>query len=124
MLIVILYLIQNTNFKQYPLSFSETLEAAHFENVSFKVKNKIFVTHNAKQNRCCAKLSAEEQPLFCMIDKAIIFPVPNKWGKHGWTLVNLNLVSEELLIDVLTAAYCNVAPPKLSAPFLKQIDSF
>ena len=117
-------MIQNTNFKQYPLSFSETLEAAHFENVSFKVKNKIFVTHNAKQNRCCAKLSAEEQPLFCMIDKAIIFPVPNKWGKHGWTLVNLNLVSEELLIDVLTAAYCNVAPPKLSAPFLKQIDSF
>jgi hypothetical protein len=59
-----------------------------------------------------------------MIDKEIIFPVPNKWGKHGWTLVSLNLVNEELLMEVLTSAYCNVAPPKLSAPFLKQIDSF
>jgi predicted DNA-binding protein (MmcQ/YjbR family) len=117
-------MIQNKDFKQYPLSFPETLEAAHFENVSFKVKNKIFVTHNAKENRCCVKLSAEEQPLFCMIDKEIIFPVPNKWGKHGWTLVNLQKIDKELLMEILTAAYCCVAPPKLSAPFLKQIDSF
>ena len=117
-------MIHNKNLKQYPLSFPETAEAPHFEKVSFKVKSKIFATHNAKENRCCVKLSAEEQPLFCMIDKEIIYPVPNKWGKQGWTLVNLTLIDQELLMEVLTAAYCNVAPPKLSAPFLKQMDSF
>jgi len=117
-------MITNEKFKKYPLQFPETPQAPHFEKTSFKVKNKIFVTHNIKESRCCVKLSEVEQPLFCMIDKNIIFPVPKKWGKHGWTLVNLHLVTEELLVEILTAAYCCVAPPKLSAPFLKQIDSF
>ncbi|MEI7979124.1 MAG: MmcQ/YjbR family DNA-binding protein [Bacteroidota bacterium] len=116
-------MITNENFIKYPLQFPETAPATQFEIISFKVKNKIFVTHNIKESRCCIKLSEVEQTLFCMIDKNIIFPVPNKWGKHGWTLVKLNLVTEELLIEILTAAYCCVAPPKLSAPYLKQIDS-
>jgi len=118
-------MIENKNFKHYPLAFSETTESNHRGAIiSYKVKGKNFVTHNPQANRCCVKLSSIEQPLFCMIDSKIIYEVPNKYGKLGWTLINLKLVSEELLIEALTAAYCNVAPAKLKAPYLQSIESF
>lgn len=112
-------MISNTAFKKYALAFPETEETPHFENKAYKVKKKIFVTHNVKESRCCVRLTPEEQSLFCLMDKELIYPVPNKWGKQGWTLVNLKLVSKEMLTEVLTAAYCTVAPPKLAAPFIQ-----
>ena len=42
------------------------------------------------------------------------FPVDNKWGKQGWTLIEMNKVHKDLFIDALTTAYCTVAPKKLS----------
>lgn len=113
-------MISNTAFKKYALAFPETEEAPHFENKAYKVKKKIFVTHNEKESRCCVKLTPEEQSLFCLMDKELIYPVPNKWGKQGWTLVNLHKINKEILNDVLTAAYCTVAPPKLAAPFIQK----
>jgi hypothetical protein len=117
-------MISNNQFKKLAMSFPEVLEAPHFENLSYTIKKKIFVTHNQKENRCCVRLSQEEQPLFCMIDANLIYSVPNKWGKYGWTLVNLKAIDKEMLMEVLTAAYCTVAPPKLAEPYFKQIDSF
>jgi hypothetical protein len=38
--------------------------------------------------------------------------VPNKWGKQGWTFIDLNSVDEALFVDALTTAYCEVAPKK------------
>ena len=40
--------------------------------------------------------------------------VPNKWGKQGWTFVEMQKVKKELFIDALTTAYCEVAPKKLT----------
>lgn len=117
-------MISNAKFQKIILSFPEALEAPHRDMVCYKIKGKIFVTHNQKENRCCVRLSQQEQPLFCMIDTKLIYAVPNKWGKYGWTLVNLNAINKAMLMEVLTAAYCTVAPPKLAEPFLKQIDSF
>lgn len=48
-------------------------------------------------------------------DASVIYLVPNKWGKQGWTLINLATVQEETLVDALTMAYCEVAPKKLAA---------
>jgi hypothetical protein len=42
---------------------------------------------------------------FSAFDKTVIYPVPNKWGKQGWTFVELDKVEEETLIDALTTAY-------------------
>ncbi|MFZ4798785.1 MAG: MmcQ/YjbR family DNA-binding protein [Bacteroidia bacterium] len=117
-------MISNTNFKKLVLSFPESIETPHRDMFCYKIKGKIFVTHNKKENRCCVRLSQEEQPLFCMIDAKLIYAVPNKWGNYGWTLVNLKAIDMEMLMEVLTAAYSTVAPPKLAEPFLKHIDSF
>ena len=103
------------------LAFEGAAELPHFENASFRVSKKIFATLNAKMSRCCVKLDAENQSLFCSYNSEVIYPVPNKWGKQGWTLVNLRKINTALMKEVLRTAYCGVAPKKLAA--LYHLDS-
>ena len=107
--------------RQIALSFPETTEQPNFDKTSFKVGKKIFATLNVPQQRATLKLSANDQDLFTIYDPTIIYPVPNKWGKQGWTQIDLTRVPEEMLADALVAAYCEVAPPKLTAEFMAQL---
>lgn len=59
------------------------------------------------------KLSAVDQSVFCSFDKKIIFPVPGGWGKKGATFFNLKKIKKQMLLDALTCAWKNTAPPKL-----------
>jgi predicted DNA-binding protein (MmcQ/YjbR family) len=90
------------------LSFPETSEQPHFEKTSFRVGKKIFATLDIPNNQACVKLSDIDQDVFCAFDKTIIYPVNNKWGKQGWTLVELNKVPKDMLVDILTTAYNQV----------------
>lgn len=101
-------------FRKLALSFPEVTEDPHFEHTSFRIKKKIFATYNAKENRACVKLSAIDQDVFSTTNKTIIFPVNNKWGKQGWTLINLLQVQESVFRDALETAFCQVAPNKLA----------
>jgi len=96
------------------LSFPETAEEPHFEKTSFRVKKKIFATYDDKNKRACIKLSEIDQDTFSSINTTIIYPVANKWGKQGWTLIEMKRVSKSLFTDALTTAYCEVAPRKLA----------
>jgi predicted DNA-binding protein (MmcQ/YjbR family) len=96
------------------LSFPEATEEAHFDKTSFRVKKKIFATYDDKKQRACIKLSQIDQDVFSIADKTIIFPVDNKWGNQGWTIIEMDRVNEKLFIDALTTAYCEVAPKKLA----------
>jgi predicted DNA-binding protein (MmcQ/YjbR family) len=112
-------------FRKLALSFDSAIELPHFENVSFRVNKKIFATLNKNESRGCLKFGEEEQALLCSHDKEIIYPVPNKWGKQGWTLVNLKKISPALLKAALTAAYLYVAAgrpkPKTSKKSVKSL---
>ena len=101
-------------FRKLALSFPETTEEPHFEKTSFRVKKKIFATYDDIKQIACIKLSEIDQDVFSSADKTIIFPVANKWGKQGWTLIELSKVHKDLFIDALTLAYCEVAPKKLA----------
>ena len=105
------------------LSYEGAVELPHFDNTSFRVSKKIFATLNAKMSRACLKLDAENQSLFCSHDKDVIYPVPNKWGKQGWTLVALPKISTALMKEVLRTAYCGVAPKKLAALYQPESDT-
>lgn len=96
------------------LSFPETTEAPHFDKTAFKVKKKIFATYTAKKNQLSLKLSEIDQDVFAAMGGNAIYPVPNKWGKQGWTILEIEQLPKELLIDALTAAYCEVAQKKLA----------
>jgi predicted DNA-binding protein (MmcQ/YjbR family) len=101
-------------FRKLALSFPEATEAPHFEKTSFRVRKKIFATYDDIKKRACVKLSEIDQNVFSSADKTIVFPVDHQWGKQGWTLIEMNKVREELFIDALTTAYCEVAPKKLA----------
>jgi len=101
-------------FRKLALSFPEVTEEPHFEKTSFRVKKKIFATYDEVKNRACIKLSETDQNVFSSVDKTIIYPVDNKWGKQGWTLIELTKVRKDLFADALTTAYCEVAPKKLA----------
>lgn len=102
-------------FRQIALSFLETTEEPHVQIPAFKVAKKIFATLNIVENRATVKLSETDQDVFCLFDKTVMYPVPNKWGKQGWTHINLKTIPEEMCLDALTNAYCEIAPKRLSS---------
>ena len=107
--------------KHIALSFPQTSEQSHFEKPSYRIGKKIFATYNLKENRICVKLSEIDQNVFSSFDPTVIYPVPNKWGKQGWTLVNLETISQELLYGALLAAYCEKKKKKISDAFIKTL---
>lgn len=107
-------MISFATLRNIALSFPEATEEPHFEKSSFRVRKKIFVTYDDSLNRACLKLSEADQDLFSVFDKSVIFPVPNKWGKQGWTFIDLKKIPKETFVDALKMAYCQVAPKKLS----------
>lgn len=110
-------MISIDNFREFVLSLPEADEAPHFENVAFRVKKKIFATLNATQNRATLKFSPELQDIFSAISKGAIYPVPNKWGNHGWTHLNLETAEWELCQDALRNAWWEVAPKALRTKY-------
>ncbi len=105
--------------RQLALSYEGAEEQPHFEKPSFRVKKKIFLTLDEKNQIACVKLDEIVQDIFCKIDKTLIYPVPNKWGLQGWTLITLKLIKKDLFREILTASYCHVAPKSLSEKWKK-----
>ena len=104
-------------FRKLALSFVEVEELPHFEKSSFRVRKKIFTTLDTQHQRACVKLTEIDQSIYCAIDPAMIHSVPNKWGKMGWTYVELGKVNKEIAKDILTTAYCTVAPKVLAEKY-------
>lgn len=105
--------MDETAVRQVAMAFPEATEQPHFDRTSFRVQGKIFATMNAGEKRLSVKLSEKEQDLFCSFDEMVMYPVPNKWGKRGWTVIDLEKIPAEMCTDALRSAYCEVAPRKL-----------
>jgi len=106
-------------YREIALSLAGTTEEAHFEKTSFRVNKKIFATYSKANNTASLKLSEIDQEIFSRIDPGMIYPVPNKWGKQGWTIVELNKIARPIFKDVLKAAYLEVMGGKLQ---LKKVE--
>ena len=98
------------------MAFPEASEAPHFEKTSFRVQGKkIFATMDEPARTAVVKLTEVQQSVYCAWDTTACYPVPNKWGKQGWTIMLLDKVDSEFVQDILKTSYCNVAPKKLAA---------
>lgn len=100
-------------FRALALSFPETSEQPHFEKTSFRVSKKIFASYDSVNNSACIKLSEINQDVFSSYNKEIIFAVPNKWGKQGWTFIDLKRIPKAIFVDALTTAYNELGTKKL-----------
>lgn len=111
----------NEHFKKLALSFPGTEESPHFEKTSFRVKKKIWPTLDEAKQLACFKLSPIDQSVFCSFDKSVIYALKNKWGLQGWTLVELKKIKQNMLKDIASTAYNELA---LAKPLqLKKINS-
>lgn len=106
--------------REHALSFPETTEEPHFHKISFRVTEKIFATYGSKDGRVSVKLKETDQDIYSLAAPDAISPVPNKWGKQGWTLIDASRIPEDLFWEVLTKAYCNVAPQALAVKVISR----
>ena len=104
--------MSSEEFKQMALSFPGTASQPHFNRTAFKVTGRrIFATLHEETESANILLATDEQKIFCTIDKAI-YPVPNKWGIHGWTTFELSKVESPVVLDALNSAYEDVLKNK------------
>jgi len=92
------------------LDLPGALEQDHFGRPAFSVKKKIFCTWWVLEERVVIKLTPEQQAEWCAEHPDAFAPVPNKWGKHGWTNVSLTHVGERTMRYALDLAWRNVCP--------------
>jgi hypothetical protein len=105
-------LITADNFAEIALSFQGAETTPHFNRTGFKVRGKrMFATYLADDNTANVFLTPAEQRVFCEIDPAAIYPVPNKWGEKGATTFDLNTVAPAIMQEALYTAYQLVMTP-------------
>ncbi|MEO7977389.1 MmcQ/YjbR family DNA-binding protein [Flavobacterium sp.] len=99
-------------FRKLAMSFPDTNEEAHFEKISFRINKKIFATFDKKNNHAVLKLNEIDQSVFCASGEMSFYPLPNKWGKQGWTIIELSKVRPDMFEDALEYSYKNVISKK------------
>jgi hypothetical protein len=104
-------MVTNEHFRELALSFEDAAEMPHFEKPSFRVRKKIFATLNNEERIACVKLTPVDQDIFSRAGD-MVYAVPNKWGKQGWTFVDLKKVRKNLLKEILFTAFSIVAKKK------------
>jgi predicted DNA-binding protein (MmcQ/YjbR family) len=100
------------SFRKLAMSFPGASEEPHFDKTSFHINKKIFATFDKKNNRVVLKLNEIDQSIFCASNEMIFYPISSKWGKQGWTIVELSKVRPEMFEDALILSYQNVISKK------------
>jgi predicted DNA-binding protein (MmcQ/YjbR family) len=108
-------MVDLATLRKLAFAFEGVTEQPHFEKTSFRTVKKIFATFDEKHNRACLKLPVNDQNVFCLVDQTVIYPVPNKWGAQGWTLIELGKVRKDVLKHALTIAYNETAKKKIKS---------
>ncbi|MDQ3101041.1 MAG: MmcQ/YjbR family DNA-binding protein [Bacteroidota bacterium] len=97
------------SLREMALDMPGTAERDHFGRPSYSVKRKIYMTHWTEDHRAVLKLTPDQQAALCE-EMEMLSPVPNKWGKHGWTNVDLDPIDERRFKYLLDLAWRNVSP--------------
>jgi hypothetical protein len=92
------------DLRRLALALEGTTEAAHFDRSAFKAR-RIYVTLAADGRTANFKLSPDEQEFKCMMAPEAFTPVPNAWGRQGWTVATLSKLSVAELKDALDLAW-------------------
>jgi hypothetical protein len=99
------------DLRRIALSLAGTAEAPHFDRAAFKVA-RIYVTLAADGRTANFKFMPDEQEFKCMMAPEAFAPVPNAWGRQGWTTAELSLLSVAELKAALETAWAHAVPKK------------
>jgi hypothetical protein len=99
------------------LSLPETEEVPAWENeVTWRVRNKIFVMGAPESSTITVKTSPQEQAELLATDPQTYTFAPYV-GRFGWTQIQLSTVDIEQLRELLVEAWRRTAPKRLVAVF-------
>jgi hypothetical protein len=99
------------DLRREALTMEGTSESPHFHRTAFKAA-RIYVTWAADGRTANFKFSPDEQEFKCLLAPNAFTPVPNAWGKQGWTTGLLSELSEEELASALRTAWTHAVPKK------------
>ncbi len=97
------------DLRRIALSLRGTVEAPHFDRSAFKVA-RIYATVPEDDGTANLRLSPEEQEFRCLLNPRAFAPVPNAWGRQGWTTLKLDELEPDELMSVLEAAWRGAQP--------------
>lgn len=101
------------DLRRIALSLEGTTEAPHFDRAAFKVA-RIYVTLAGDGRSANFKFSPDEQELKCTVAPEAFSPVPNAWGRQGWTTADLSKLTAAELKHALAMAWAHAVPKKNS----------
>jgi hypothetical protein len=94
------------DLRRMALALEGTTEAPHFERAAFKAA-RIYVTLAADGRSANFMFTPDEQEFKCMLAPEAFAPVPNAWGKQGWTTAILSKLSAAELKAALEMAWAH-----------------
>src|SRR5262244_2212593 len=96
------------DLRRMALALEGTTESPHFDRAAFKAA-RIYVTLAADGKSANFKFTPEEQEFKCMLAPDAFTPIPNAWGRQGWTTAVLSKLSKAELHDALKIAWAHGA---------------
>lgn len=99
------------DLRRLALAMEGTSEAPHFDRAAFKVA-RIYVTLAGDGRSANFKFTPDEQEFKCMLAPEAFTPIPNAWGKLGWTTAELSKLSVADLKAALELAWAHAQPKK------------
>lgn len=110
-------MITEQEFHAMAMGFQLTSFEIKGEVTRYMVCKKKFASIRYCKGRASVKLSILDQDVFCSFDTKVMYPIPNRAGKNGWTHINVNNIKKDMCLDAITMAYCEVAPKDLAAQY-------
>ena len=92
------------DLRRIALSLEGVSEAPHFDRAAFKVA-RIFATLAADGKTANLKFTPDEQEFKCLLAPDAFAPIPNAWGRQGWTVAQLSALDEADLRAALEIAW-------------------
>ena len=99
------------DLRRMALALEGTTEAPHFERTAFKA-TRIYVTLAPDGRSANFKFTPDEQEFKCMLAPEAFTPIPNAWGKQGWTTATLSKLSAAELKAAIQMAWAHGAAKK------------
>ena len=105
------------DLRQMALGLPQTTEKVTWDvDITFRVRDKIFVVMGADGEGATVKASLEAQQALVSSDPGT-FSVAAYVGRYGWTSVDLSRVDPEEMRELVEDAWRRTAPKKLVAAY-------
>jgi YjbR len=92
------------DFRRIALSLEGTTQAPHFDRTAFRV-TRIYATLAPDKRTANIRFMPDEQELKCLVAPDAFAPIPNAWGRQGWTVATLSKLSVAELRAALEMAW-------------------